>query len=384
MKIQRLRNKIDKIDKSLLNLFENRIKISLKIAKYKMSNNKNIFDLQRENEILKTIKKRSSQKFKQSNSFLFSTIINVGKIFQYRKIKNLPENVKKTTNITIKEILNTSEKNINKISMPRLGCLETNDSYSKIATSRAFTYSTINNYTFISDLFDAMDKNVIDFGVIEINSSSSQLTNNIYDILNKNNTHIYKILNLNAPYCLAANSNNNSFKKIISTTQILSQCSTYIKKHKYEKSHLELVSEAAFLVSKLDEPMAVICPKEVALKYKLNIIEENVQDNTKNNKKFLVVSKKMYTTSNQNILSLSIKTNNTNKLLNNISTYFNINNIKLYQLQIITSTNKNDNSTVYLDFLGNIKDASTKAFINYLSYETDNFKFLGYYSEETV
>ena len=50
---------------------------------------------------------------------------------------------------------------------------------------------------------------------------------------------------------------------------------------KYEKSHLELVSEAAFLVSKLNDPMAVICPKEIALKYKLNIMEENVQDNIK-------------------------------------------------------------------------------------------------------
>ncbi len=381
MKIKRLRNKIDKIDKSLLNLFENRIKVSLKIAKYKMSNNKNIFDIKRENEILKTVKKHSNKKFAQSNSFLLSTIINTGKVLQYRKIKTLPENVKKRTNITLKEILNTSEKNINKISMPRLGCLETNDNYSKIATSRAFPHSTINNYTFISDLFDAMDKNVIDFGVVELNNS---LANNIYDTLNKNDTYIHKILNLNASYCLAVNPNNNSFKKIISTIQILSQCSNYIKKHQYEKSNLELVSEAAFLVSKLDEPLAVICPKEVALKYKLNIIEENIQDNIENNKKFLVVSKKMYTTSNQDILSLSIKTNNTNKLLNNISTYFNINNIKLHKLQINTYINKNDISTVYLDFIGNINDASTKTFINYLSYETDNFELLGYYSEETV
>lgn len=373
MKIQRLRNRIDKIDKSLLNLFENRIKISLKIAKYKISNNKNIFDVKRENEILKTIKKRSSQKFKQSNSFLFSTIISVGKVLQYRKIKTLPQNIKKLTN--------APTKNINTIPVPRLGCLETHDNYSKIATSRTFPHSTINIYNFMSDLFDAIDKNVIDFGVVELNNSSA---NNIYDTLNKNDTYIYKTLTLNASYCLAINPNNNSFKKIISTTHILSQCSNYIKKHKYEKSHLELVSEAAFLVSKLNDPMAVICPKEIALKYKLNIMEENVQDNIKNNKKFLVIANKIYITSNQNILSLSIKTNNTNKFLSNISTYFNINNIKLRKLQINTYTNKNDFSTIYLDFLGNINDASTKAFINYLSYETDNFKLLGYYGEETV
>ncbi len=374
MKIQRLRNKIDKIDKNLLNLFENRIKISLKIAKHKISNDKNIFDIKRENEILKTIKKRSSQKFKQSNSFLFSTIINTGKFGQYKKIKTIPDN--------IKTILNISEKNTSKISVPRLAYLETNDSYSKIATSRAFPHSTINIYTFMSDLFDALDKNIIDLGVIELNNS---LTNNIYDTLNKNNTYIYKILNLNASYCLAVNpKNKNPFKKIISTTQIIGQCSNYIKKHKYEKSHLELISEAAFLVSKLDEPLAIICPKEVALKYKLNIMEENVQDNIKNNKKFLVISKKISTAPNKHILSLSIKTNNTNKLLSNISTYFNINNIKLHQLQINTYTNKNNISTVYLDFIGNIKDTSTKAFINYLSYETTSFELLGYYSEETV
>lgn len=382
MKIQQLRKKIDKIDKKLLNLFEKRMKISLKIANYKISTAKKIVDFKRENDILKTVKKRSTQKFTHSNSFIFSTIINVSKFFQYRKIKTLPKNI---INISMEKIINTPEENINKISPPRLGCLETNDNYSQIATARAFPYSTINNYTFISDLFDALDQHIIDFGVIELNNPYQQSINNIYDIINENNTYIHKILNLNASYCLAVNpKNKNDFQKIISTKQILSQCSKYIKKYQYEKSTLDLIFESAFLISKLDEPLAVICPKETALKYNLNIMEENVQDHIENNRKFIVISKNVYTTQNQNILSLAIEINDTTKFLSNISTYFNINNIKPINLQIKPLKNKNNNATVYLDILGNINDKPIISFINYIRHESNSFQLLGCYSEENI
>lgn len=369
MKIYHLRNKIDKIDKSLLNLFEKRMKVSLKIAKNKISNNKNIFDITRENEILKTIQKHSNRKFKHSNNFLFSTVINAGKFFQYKKIKTLPEN--------IREITNTPDKNINEISTPRIGCLKTNDSYSKIAASRAFPSSIINNYSFLSDLFDDIDKNKIDFGFVE--------TKNIYDIVDKNNIYIYKVLNINASYCLAVNPKNKDFfKQILSTNQILSECSNYLKKHQYEKSTLNLTFDAAFLVSKLDEPLAAICPKEIALEHKLNIIEENIQDNIENNKQFLVISKKLYNTKNQNILSFSIKTNDINKFLISILTYFNINRIKPLQLHMTPSNHKNEKTTIYLNFMGNINDESSISFMNFLSLESDSFQLLGYYNEEKI
>lgn len=377
MKIDILRNKIDIIDKKLVNLFEKRMQFSLKIAKHKILNKKNIFDANREEKILKTIKNNSTPKFSNSNHFLFSTIINIGKLMQYKKIKTLPENIEK--------IINISEKNTTQIAIAKFGCLETNDNYSNIAASKAFPNSNINNYTSLSDLFADINKNIIDFGVLDVSDSNQLPIDNIFDKIKQHNVYICKLLNLTPSYCLAINPKyKNNFKKIISTNQILTQCSEYIKTHEYETSTLSLASNAAFLVSKLDEPMAVICPKEIALNNNLTIIEENIQNNNKITRKFAVFSKKLYTTQNQNILSFSIKVKNINQFLANISTFFNINKIKLLQLQIKPSTNQNNPYTIYINFIGNIYDKSCISFINFIANELTDFKLLGHYNEENI
>lgn len=377
MKIDSLRNKINNIDKKLLNLLEKRMQISTKIAKYKISNNKNIFDAKRENKILKNIEDNSTNKFSSSNHFLFSTIINTGKFLQYKKIKTLPTNIEK--------IINISKSNTAQIDTAKLGCLEDNDNYSNIAASKFFSNNTITNYTSLFDLFGDINKNIIDFGICEISNSSPLPTNNIFDLINKNDVYICIMINITPSYCLAVNSKSkNYFKKIISTSQILAQCSKYVKTHEYETSTLNLASSAAFLVSKLDEPTAVICPKEIALNNNLTIVEKNVQNSTQANKKFAVISKKLYTTQNQNILSFSIKVKNVNQFLTSVSSYFNINKIQLLQLQIKQSTNQNDAYTIHISFIGNIKSQSSISFINFLSNETNSFKLLGYYNEENI
>lgn len=377
MKIYDLRNKINSIDKKLLSLFEKRMHISLKIAKYKISNKKSILDGNRENKILKIIKDTSTPKFSNSNHCLFSTIINIGKFMQYKKIKTLPKNIEK--------IINISEKTTTQIATAKFGCLETNDNYSNIATSKIFPNSTINNYASLSDLFADIHKNVIDFGVFDISDSSQLPTDNIFETINQHDVYIYKMLNLTPSYCLAVNpKNKNNFTKIISTNQILTQCSKYIKAHEYETSTLNLASNAAFLVSKLDEPMAVICPKEIAVNNNLTIIKENVQNNNKSIKKFAVVSKQLYTTQDQHILSFAIKVKNINQFLISISAYFNINKIELLHLQIKSPTSQNDPYVIYVNFIGNINSQSSISFINFLVNETNSFKLLGNYNEENI
>lgn len=377
MKIDSLRNKIDNIDKKLLNLFEKRMQISLKIAKHKISNKKNIFDAKREEKILKTIKNDSTTKFLNSNHFLFSTIINIGKFMQYKKIKTLPKNVEK--------IINISEKNTTQIATAKFGCLETNDNYSHIATSKIFPNNAINNYTSLPDLLTDINNSIIDFGVAEISNSNPSQIDNIFDMINKNNMYIYKILNLTPSYCLAINpKNKNNFKKIISTNQILTQCSEYIKNHEYETSTLNLASNAAFLVSRIDDPMAVICPREIALNNDLTIMETNVQNSNKKIRKFAVVSKKIYNTKDQSILSFYIKVKNINQFLANISTCINIDKVKLLQLQIQPSTNQTDSYSIHINLIGNINDKSCISFVNFLADETNYCKLLGYYNEENI
>lgn len=50
--LQDLRNEIDSIDRQMTELFEKRMEISRKVAKYKISTGKKVFDKEREKKVI--------------------------------------------------------------------------------------------------------------------------------------------------------------------------------------------------------------------------------------------------------------------------------------------------------------------------------------------
>lgn len=55
--LENQRQKIDEIDREIVNLFEERMKIVVEVAKIKKENNIEIFDSNRENKVIEKVKK---------------------------------------------------------------------------------------------------------------------------------------------------------------------------------------------------------------------------------------------------------------------------------------------------------------------------------------
>ena len=128
MNIGKLRKKIDKIDKILLKLLENRMKISIEIAKYKIAHNQNVLNLKREKKILKKVKNNSNKKFINENMLLFSIIMYISKILQCKKIKSHNKN----TTIQIKNMQNKKFHN------KRCGCVITKNQLQHICKANGY------------------------------------------------------------------------------------------------------------------------------------------------------------------------------------------------------------------------------------------------------
>ena len=87
-----LRNQIDKIDASLLSLFESRMEVVIKIAEYKKKNNIEILNSAREEAVLKKnldLVKNVDLRFEVEE--FFKTIMAISRGFQSKKdgMKNL-------------------------------------------------------------------------------------------------------------------------------------------------------------------------------------------------------------------------------------------------------------------------------------------------------
>ena len=84
MDIQELRNQIDEIDNSLVNLFEKRMDISAEVARYKQLNNMPVYDPAREKEILDKLSSKVTKGRESSIVALYSLLFELSRAEQER------------------------------------------------------------------------------------------------------------------------------------------------------------------------------------------------------------------------------------------------------------------------------------------------------------
>lgn len=85
--LDKLRNKIDIVDKKIIELFEERMNLVLKVAEYKKQNNIPILNENREEEVIKkNIKYLKDKSLKLYLEEFLKDMMSVSKKFQHDKI----------------------------------------------------------------------------------------------------------------------------------------------------------------------------------------------------------------------------------------------------------------------------------------------------------
>lgn len=79
MDLKEIRIEIDKIDREIIKLFQKRLDLVNKVAKYKRENNLEIVDGNREREILENL---NGEKYCQELKDLYREIFNISKGYQ--------------------------------------------------------------------------------------------------------------------------------------------------------------------------------------------------------------------------------------------------------------------------------------------------------------
>ena len=88
MDLNELRNDIDKIDAQLIELFEERMKISEKVADYKIQANKSIFDKDREDQKIEDVKALvKCDENREATGELFEKIMEISRERQYERLE---------------------------------------------------------------------------------------------------------------------------------------------------------------------------------------------------------------------------------------------------------------------------------------------------------
>jgi len=368
-----IRVEIDKIDSELIELFKKRMDCAKAVGLYKKENNIPVLNQNRENEILDSVEEKGGE-YGSHARLLFSNIMELSRALQH----NIVGSGKKLR----ADILNASSKmqteNI------KVGYQGIKGANGHEATLKLFPNGDAVNYKTFADVFDAVDREEVTYGVLPVENSTAGSVSAVYDLILKHRFYIVKALDLPIDYCLAGlkQSELSDIEKVWSHPQSLSQCANYISKNNFDSTPFENTAVAAREVANEKRlNVAAICSYKAAEEYGLKIIDNHLQDDKGNTTRFIVISKTLCIPENANKISLCFSLPHVTGSLYGLLCRFNSLGLNLTKIESRPRKGKDFEYLFYLDFSGSVHSDNVIDLISQLSEEMPEFSFLGNYCE---
>ncbi|MGN1467015.1 MAG: prephenate dehydratase [Ruminococcus sp.] len=368
-----IRNEIDSIDKQLIDLFKRRMDCAKAVGEYKKENNIPVLNQARENEILDKVQEMGGE-YGTFARLLYSNIMELSRALQHT-IMGSGKALKD-------DILNASaQMETTNIKVAYQGIKGANGHE---AVLRLFPKSIPTNYKTFSDVFDAVDKGEVSYGVLPVENSNAGSVSSVYDLILKHRFYIVGALDLPIDYCLGGlkQSEFSDIEKVWSHPQSLSQCSNYIAKHNFESTPCSNTAIAARDVAREKRlNVAAICSYKAAEEYGLKILDNHLQDSKENTTRFIVISKKLFIPENADKISLCFGLPHVTGSLYSVLCRFNSLGLNLTKIESRPMLSDGFEYLFYLDFTGNVRSENVLNLLCALSEELPDFSFFGNYTE---
>jgi chorismate mutase/prephenate dehydratase len=351
MKLEELRLKVDDIDKDIVRLIAERIKVAEQIGELKKQEGRQIEDKQREEAIIDKIKSIAHEK-----------------------------GIKETDIERIYRQIFIASKSIQGAFVAFQGEL---GAYSEEAAINFFGAGVqVKPYEMLENVFKSVEQGESQFGIVPVENSIEGSISRTYDLLLDSPLKVCGEIELRVSHCLIANPGVklDSIKKIYSHPQALGQCQAFIK-------HLncELVPsyDTAGSVKMIKEKKiidgAAIASSRAASIYNMNIINCGIEDNPNNFTRFFVLSKEDAPPSGNDKTSLVFSVKHKPGALFEFLQQLAEKNINMTKLESRPTRQKPWVYNFYLDFEGHRQNAKIKETLKQLEDHTIFLKVLGSY-----
>lgn len=377
MDINELRKEIDKIDDEMVSLYLKRMQVVGDIAKAKTESGSAVNDPERENRVLYRLTKDVPEEFRVYVKELYSAVFATSKAYQGIAMNRRSETAKSI------EALKLAGTKVFPVTAS-VACQGVLGSNSYAAAKRLFAVSDMTYFKTFEGVFSAVAKGLCEYGVLPIENSTAGSVNEVYDLMKKYDFYIVKAIRLKIDHCLAAikGAKKGDIKKVVSHPQALSQCGEFIKRSGLESAISENTATAARDLSKSgDTSVAVLCSKECAALYGLEVLEEAVQDAPSNYTRFICIGKKMEIFSCSNKISVMTSLRHEPGSLNKMLSRFAALGLDLTKIESRPINASPFEFMFYFDFNGNVFDDKIISLISELEENSDKFTFLGSYQE---
>jgi chorismate mutase/prephenate dehydratase len=232
----------------------------------------------------------------------------------------------------------------------------------------------------IADVFGEVSKNRADYGVVPVENSTEGVVTHTLDMFVDSDLQIVAQIILPVQQCLLSNSRRSQIKKLYVHPQSLAQCRGWIQNNLPNVEIIETSSNArsAELAAK-EKNTAAIAGILAAEKYRLDVLEQDIQDNAANATRFLVLGRRCSPPTGNDRTSLMVCITDKVGALHHALAAFRRNRINLTKIESRPSKRKAWEYFFFIDCDGHMHDRKVENAIRLLAEECSFVKVLGSY-----
>lgn len=262
MELGPIREKIDSLDKQLVELLNQRLTLAAEIGKVKRSTGGQIYVAEREDAVFRKVTGQNQ-----------GPIRNEALRAIYREIMSAAIALEKPLMIGY---LGPEATNTHAAALKKFGA---SVDYHAMPT--------------VSDIFTAVEKGEIDYAVIPIENSTEGSVREALDSFVESDLKIVAQIYLEINHALISNSPLENITRVYSKDQALAQCRHWLQRH---LPHAQLIdapsTSRAVQMVKQEIGSAAIAGELAGEHYGVQIIERNIQDKKDNTTRFFVIGKR--------------------------------------------------------------------------------------------
>jgi prephenate dehydratase/chorismate mutase len=263
MKLEDIRRKIDKIDRELLVLLQERMGLALRTKKFK----EGVTDSTREEELLARVDRLNLDLVERHFTHqLLKTIINESKRLQQEDRK-------------------------------LVAFQGEHGAYGEVASRRLVPAGAYIPCMEFIDVFRGVEEGDFDLGVVPVENSLEGAVTQVNDLLTTTNLNVIGEAKVKVNHCLLATEDTDyrEIRLVYSHPQALAQCRGFLMRNKLEpRPFYDTAGAAKMLARENPRAAAAIASALSAELYDLTIVKEGIEDGPSNTTRFLLLSRDPY------------------------------------------------------------------------------------------
>lgn len=373
--LTQLREQIDDIDDQIVRLFEERMSVAEKVARFKIQTGKPVFDPQREKEKLDSLSHKASGEFNSRSIYeLYRQIMSISRKRQYQLISEHQNEAKPL--FTPVDAL--KKEGVTVVFQGVEGAY----SYAAMNTFFGTNIKSFHVDTW-KDAMEAIKNREADFAVLPIENSTAGIVQDNYDLLTKYDHVIVGEQIIPCQHALVGlpGTSPEDIKDVYSHPQALMQCRQFLESHKEWTTHEfgNTAAAAKKIAEDKDRTQAAISSPYAAEFFGLSILKKNIYTDAGNSTRFIIVTKEKIYCRQAGKISVSYELPHESGSLYNSLSHFIYNGLNMTKIESRPIHGRNWEYRFFVDFEGNLSDSAVKNALRGLEAETQNFRIHGNY-----